>query len=368
MKILIAEDDPVSRKLLERTLEKFGHEVITSCDGEDAWNKYQLENFVFLITDWMMPKLDGIDLTKNIRNFEEKENKILDAKKYCYIIMLTAKSQIDDLVMGMDAGVDDFIAKPFNKKELQVRIKAGERILNLKKELVEANIKLLESDIMKSEFVSIVSHDLGTPMTVMKGFTKMLVDGVMGGLNEKQDRAIKTIYKNIERLDKLRKDILDLVRMDLGNLVLEKSDISINELIKTSMEFLKTLSDEKNQEIIINIEKELDAYCDESKITQVIENYISNAIRYSPNKARIEITGNNENGSIHILVKDNGRGIPKGEEENVFKRFYTIGKKAKGSTGLGLSIVKGIVDAHNGKVWCESEEGKGSVFHFYNTN
>lgn len=364
MKILIAEDDPVSRMLLEKTLEKFGYDIISSEDGEIAWNNFKSEPISFLVTDWMMPGMDGKDLCKNIREYEKTENEKSEDKKYCYIIMLTSRSNIDDLVEGMEAGVDDFIAKPFNKKELEVRIKAGIRILDLKNQLTKANKKLREANKMKSEFVGIVSHDLGTPLTVMKGFTKIILDSTLGELNERQKKAITTIYQNIKRLDLLRKEILDITKLDLGEIIIEKSDEYIDDLILHSYSFLKTLAEEKNQEIIINIEENLKAFCDCNKITRVVENYISNAVRYTQRGGRIEIHAKDEVDTIHVFVKDNGRGIPKGEEENIFDKFYTVGEKVKGSTGLGLSIVKGIIEAHKGNVWCESEEGKGSIFHF----
>ncbi|MFQ5636914.1 MAG: PP2C family protein-serine/threonine phosphatase [bacterium] len=143
MRILIVEDDLDSRLLLKHTLENWGHDIIASEDGAEAWQILYREPISFVITDWMMPEMDGLELCRRIR--------AADFKHYVYIILLTAKNDKKELVAGMEAGADDFVVKPFNKGELNVRIRAGERILKLEKDLDERNQKLSEaySDIKK---------------------------------------------------------------------------------------------------------------------------------------------------------------------------------------------------------------------------
>lgn len=364
MKILIAEDDPVSRRVLEKTLEKFGYEVIVTVNGEEAWDRYKSLDPTFLITDWMMPYMDGIELCRRIRDSEKAENQDALVKKYCYIIMLTAKSQIEDLVEGMTTGIDDFITKPFNNKELKVRVKAGERILDMEQKLMDANNKLKEADRQKSEFVGIVSHDLGTPMTVIKSFTQILLSSLLGDITEKQEEALERIKLSVDQMDDLRKDILDLTKIELSRMELEKENTNITELIDLSIMGMRGMAEAKEQEITFEAQNDLTAVCDKNKISRVVENYLSNAIRYTGEGGKIMIRGREDGALIHIEVKDNGRGIPTGEEENVFKRFYKVGQKIEGSTGLGLAIVRGIVEAHGGNAWCESDYGKGSNFHF----
>ncbi len=127
MKILVAEDDKVSRRLLVRTLQKWGHTVVEAEDGAQAWEYFQNDTFPMVITDWMMPNMDGIDLVRNIRSVPREE--------YVYIIMLTARAEKNDLIEGMEAGADDFLVKPVNNDELRVRLRAGERIVELEKKL-----------------------------------------------------------------------------------------------------------------------------------------------------------------------------------------------------------------------------------------
>lgn len=134
MKVLIAEDENVSRRMLQKTLEKWGYEVVSTANGVEAFGAFQQNDFSMVITDWMMPEMDGVQLVEKIRNADNRD--------YVYIIMLTANSKKEDLVVGMNAGADDFVAKPFDKGELHVRLRAGERVINLEKNLFVRNQEL----------------------------------------------------------------------------------------------------------------------------------------------------------------------------------------------------------------------------------
>lgn len=135
MRILIAEDDPVSRRLLRKTLEDWGHEVVAAADGREAWDRFRELGVKFVIADWIMPELDGIALCRRIRAEE--------SGGYVYFILLTGKDRRADIVEGLEAGADDYVAKPFDREEMRVRVRAGERILNLERELVEKNAILV---------------------------------------------------------------------------------------------------------------------------------------------------------------------------------------------------------------------------------
>lgn len=134
MKILIAEDDAVARKLLERYLQQWGYETTVAQDGEEAWALFQQGDYPIVITDWMMPRADGLELIRRIRQSE-----LADC---VYTILLSARSQKEDLVEGMEAGADDFVSKPFDRDELRVRLREAERIVRLERELAAQNKRL----------------------------------------------------------------------------------------------------------------------------------------------------------------------------------------------------------------------------------
>ena len=137
MKVLIADDDPVSRRLLQSYLQKWGYDVATAGDGADAWRLFEQEEYPVIITDWVMPELNGTELIRRVRASQRPH--------YVYAILLTSRSQKEDLVEGMEAGADDFVNKPFLAEELRVRLRAGERIVNLERALADQNQALREA-------------------------------------------------------------------------------------------------------------------------------------------------------------------------------------------------------------------------------
>jgi DNA-binding response OmpR family regulator len=137
MRTLIAEDELVSRRLLSSYLEKWGHEVVAVESGVEAWKLFQEADFHLVLTDWMMPEMDGLELIRRIRASRRSQ--------YVYAILLTARSHKEDLVRGMESGADDFVSKPFDRDELRVRIRAGERIVQLERDLAAQNRALREA-------------------------------------------------------------------------------------------------------------------------------------------------------------------------------------------------------------------------------
>ncbi len=154
MRILIVDDDADMRRLLLRTLQRWGYDVVPAADGEEAWERLQNEPISFVITDWIMPKLDGLGLCRRIREAR--------FTRYIYIILLTAKNSKDELIEGMEAGADDFLIKPFNAGELKVRIRAGERIVKLESDLEEQNKKLQDA-------YSRIREDLDAAVKMQRG-------------------------------------------------------------------------------------------------------------------------------------------------------------------------------------------------------
>ncbi len=176
MRILIAEDDPVSRRVLQATLAKWGHEVTACNDGPEAWRELQKDDPPsLLILDWMMPGMDGIEICRKVRQ--------LGREPYSFILLLTAKSQKEDIIVGMEAGADDYITKPFDKNELEVRLRAGERILKLQAELIAAREALREQathdpltglwnhasilDLLKQEMVRAKREDMSVGVVMI---------------------------------------------------------------------------------------------------------------------------------------------------------------------------------------------------------
>ena len=170
MKILIAEDDPISRRILEANLLEWGHEVTVACDGVEALEIIQQpESPSVIISDWMMPRMDGLALCREIRNMEKSE--------YIYFIILTAKGEKKNVIEGLEAGADDFLTKPFNKEELKYRIRIGERIINLECRILElANTDALTGLLNRRAFMERMGQEMSRAQREKKPFAFILTD------------------------------------------------------------------------------------------------------------------------------------------------------------------------------------------------
>jgi|SRR6516165_3330286 sigma-B regulation protein RsbU (phosphoserine phosphatase) len=172
MKVLIAEDDPISRQVLQNYLEKWGHEVIAAENGAEAWRLFQSTDIHIVISDWMMPEMNGLELVFRIRSFQ--------GPIYVYIIMLTAKTRKEDIVRGMEAGADDVLAKPFDREELRVRVRAAERIVRLEQDLAGRNAELQKANAQIGAANIRMKHDLEAAAKIQKALLPTTLPAFQG--------------------------------------------------------------------------------------------------------------------------------------------------------------------------------------------
>ncbi|WP_440957079.1 CHASE4 domain-containing protein [Methanosarcina sp. Mfa9] len=220
----------------------------------------------------------------------------------------------------------------------------------------------------KSEFLANMSHELRTPLNSIIGFSDLLIEQLFGELNEKQLRYVNNISKNGKHLLSLINDLLDFSKIEAGKMELNYEEFSLQETLAEIKSLMSPIASEKEIEINIDVDPEIpEIRADRNKFIQVMENLLSNAIKFSPRKGTIEVNGALKGNMVWIGVRDEGIGIEKEGRERLFKPFSQIdsfaAKKYQG-TGLGLVLVKKIVQLHGGHVWFESEAGKGSTFGF----
>lgn len=231
-------------------------------------------------------------------------------------------------------------------------------------------VKLKELNQAKSDFLSMVSHELRSPLTSIKGYTALMLAGRAGEINENQKRFLKIVEGQSDHLTILITDLLNLSRIEAGQVRIIKSSLSLKVLATALAEKIKAQFAEKKINFLINIQENLPfVYGDKEKLSQVINNLLVNAIKFTPENGQVilEIIANNQN-MIETRVIDTGIGIPEGELEKIFEKFYQVDSSSTrqmGGAGLGLAIVKRIIEMHDGKVWAESAgDNKGSRFCF----
>lgn len=225
--------------------------------------------------------------------------------------------------------------------------------------------ELKEHDLAKTNFMATLSHELKTPISAIDMSLNLLEDHRIGPLNEEQKDLAQTIRQNTVRLLKMVNEILDISRIETGKLQLDLESFTPEEVVGRALESVKTFIAEKHVEIVRRIEPDLPPLnIDVHKATAVLVNFLTNAVRYTPENEAIEINVRRHNGSVEFTVMDHGPGISEEEQRKLFQPYRRAkGDKTKG-TGLGLAISKEFVEAHGGRIWVESEQGEGSKFSF----
>lgn len=359
--ILLIDDLPQNLAVLGNTLKESGYKIIVASSGKAGIHAAQTQFINIILLDIQMPEMDGYEVCENLK----KHNKTKDIP----VIFLTAKSETESVVKGFEVGGVDYISKPFDKKEVLVRIHNHITLQELQIELKNKNEKLesllqkeREVSNIKSSLISLASHDLRTPLAVIMSSNQILEE-----YSEKLSEHAKlnhhsNIDKSTRRMEKMLDNILLYSKA-------ESSKIAVNFEVKDARDFCHKIIQElrsitKEEHIIhLVVEENLKVNIDPTLFEHVILNLLNNAIKYSPDGGAISINVQTKDENAEFIIKDEGVGIPKEEIQYLFTEFFRA-ENVKGikGTGIGLSIVKKFVELHNGSIRIKSELNKGSEF------
>ncbi len=261
---------------------------------------------------------------------------------------------------------ENFNSMAINLKDLLTSLE--DRVKQRTQELQEARDEAVAANRSKSEFVSVVSHELKLPMTSIKGYSDLMISGATGALNENQTNFLNTIRNNVNRMATLVSDLADISRIESGNLRLEPREVPVWDVIDEVVTLTRTQVTQKNQTVTVDIPSELPkAWCDRNRLAQILTNLVSNANKYTQDGGAIVVHATREDGMIQIKVEDNGLGMTPEDQQKLFSKFFRSAdekiREAPG-TGLGLSITKNLIELQGGKIWFESEFRKGTSFYF----
>ena len=240
---------------------------------------------------------------------------------------------------------------------------------NMRQRIKASRNELEEKDKLKEEFVSMITHELKSPLTPITGYCEALKrPQIMGLLSEKQTRAVDTIYSNSIKLRKLIGDVLDAQKLDLGRMKFDNDKFEIGKLLQSVINDFKFIIEAKKIQLVTSMKEKLTLKSDRQRIGQVLSNLIYNAVDFVPKeKGIIEVKVEAKEDNVIFSVKDNGVGISKDEQKKLFGKFFQVDTsttRKHGGTGLGLSVCQGLVENLGGKIWVESELGKGATFYF----
>lgn len=245
--------------------------------------------------------------------------------------------------------------------------KMKENIKSNDMELRETNQALKKIDKQKEEFSSIISHELKSFLVPIKGYVDLILSEKLGALNDGQKERLRIVSSSTDQLRKLISDILDVQKLEMGVLKLQLAECVLSDLINDVLVKFRTELETYQITVTANLMQNVRCTCDKSRIDQVLVNLINNSIDFCPKMdGKISIDLSLEDEYVKITVADNGSGIPSDKLEKIFVKFYQVDSsttREHGGTGIGLSICKGIIDAHGGKIWAESKVGQGATFH-----
>ena len=368
-RILIVDDEKEIREFLSKALTRIaGFHVELAEDGAEALEKIEQDKLDLILTDLKMPKVDGLKLITEIAK----------TKPEILTILMTGHGTIDSALEAMKRGASDYLTKPINLDELVLRIQKvldeKQRFLSLQgyiTQLERANQELKKVDEIKSEFVSVASHELRTPLATIKNAVQLVLKGKAGEINETQDNFLTMAEKNINRLTNILNNLLDLSRIEAGKIGMKLEELDLRVPVVFVLSSLKSQADVKSIHLEMEVEKDLPfVYGDREKVEQILTNLIGNAIKFTPEGGKVIVSARLSDrirNAVGISVHDTGIGIPQDQFEKVFEKFHQVESPlhhSAGGTGLGLAITKGLVEAHQGQIWVESEVGKGSRFTF----
>jgi len=253
-------------------------------------------------------------------------------------------------------------------RDISVRKQAEQQLQGTLAKLESQNLELEQASRMKSDFLANMSHELRTPLNAIIGFSDVLLEELFGELNDKQREYTQDVLTSGHHLLALINDILDLSKIESGKMDMDMRDFSVLEVLESGLKMIRQRAAEHAIQLEFDIAPGTDVIQgDQRKVKQILFNLLSNAIKFTPDGGSVRITTRQIEGGVEITVSDTGIGIAPEDQEKVFDEFQQVGASARQEregTGLGLALVKQLVELHGGRVWLESEVGQGSTFTF----
>jgi len=349
----VIDDEESMRDSCSQILTKDGFQPETAENGAIGLKKVQNVKPDLVLIDLKMPGISGFEVLDKVKEYDPN----------IVSIVITGYATVESAVEAMKKGAYDFLPKPFTPDQLRIIIKRG---LERRRLIQETESLRREKKLMEENFITMVSHQLRSPLSTIAQYFEVILGGMAGKVEPKQEEMLSKARDRLENLMELINDWLDLAQMNKGQIVDNLRPLSLKKVLEDIVEFIQPSAQKEN----VNLE--LIPYSghdriqgNEEKLKQVFSNLVTNAILYNKPNGSIKISVKEKEDFVAVNVEDTGIGIPEEHLPFIFDQFYRVkkseGKKTKG-TGLGLSIAMKIVEVHGGTIEVTSELGKGSTF------
>jgi two-component system, sensor histidine kinase and response regulator len=359
--ILVVDDISKNLQVVGTVLRRENYRVVPATSGPQALERVQADPPDLILLDLMMPEMDGLEVCRQL--------KADPVTQRIPVIFLTASNEMEHLVRGFEMGAVDYITKPFKPPELLARVRTH-------LELKHARERLRELNEEKSEFMGIVAHDLRNPLGAIMGYSEMALEEIGSWPPQADEKFVASIHEVTRcnqcvreasrRMAEMVQNLLDVNRIERGEIQLNVESADLVTLAAAVLQSQRPRAMAKQQTFQPQNETTpVMVAVDQSVMVQVLENLVSNAVKYSPGGKEIHVRVRTDGKAAFLEVQDQGPGLSVEDQKKLFGKFARLSARPTGgesSTGLGLSIVKRMVEAMNGRVWCESQFGHGATF------
>ena len=357
--LLIVDDDAANRDVLSRRLQRQGHAVTTASCGREALDLMSATAYDAVLLDIMMPDMDGYEVLRHIKSDERLQ--------HIPVIMISALSEVQSVVRCIDAGAEDYLAKPFDPVLLRARIgaslekkRARDREAALYAQLQENYKRLQELEKLRDDMRNMIVHDLRTPLTAVIVGVEMLEKH--GALNDSQREMMTIATSSGKTLLGMINDLLDVEKMESGADTLHYEELSAATLVAGALAQVASLAEMQGTALVTDVAAGLPLFMgDANKLSRTMVNLVANAIKFT-GAGTVTISVSQLPQSLRFAVRDTGPGIPPDAFGRIFEKFGQLDGRHRVGTGLGLAFCKLAVEAHGGSISVESAPGEGSTF------
>ncbi len=359
--ILVVDDTLANLDLLFAMLSNQGYKVRAAINGNMALKSVFSATPELILLDINMPDMNGFEVCRQLKS---------DARtREIPVIFISASDETDDKVRAFETGGVDYVTKPFQVEEVLARVGSQIMLYQQKRELESFRqreiVYLRELSAMKDEFVQTVSHDLKNPLSVIMGYSELLLDDAATKQSTQSTNYVAGIKRSADQMYTLINNLLDLAKIEAG-MGLGVAPLLLDDFLDEQVQSMQMLAENKQITFAYAAPPENVSFmADAMRLGQVVRNLLSNAIKYTPTGGRVELNHLIQPTSIVLRVTDTGLGIPAQDLPHIFDKFYRVNtpehNTSKG-TGLGLSIAKAIIEQHRGNIWVDSELGTGTTF------